>query len=132
MNLTVSETEYLLKTEYRVYEHKETGRRSLACDEYSVSAHVQRHIDFITPTIQSLTLTKIKPRGDTVDPGRFTNHHPRFRNATNLGSPMRPSSLAPRDSGVNQYSWDLSICPYDITRACIQALYNMPNGTLSL
>jgi hypothetical protein len=62
MNLTIAEAENLLKTEYRVFEHKETARRALAVEEYSVPGHVKRHIDYITPTLQGTELTKAKPR----------------------------------------------------------------------
>lgn len=54
---TVEEAERLFATEYWHYEHSEGGFR-LACDEYSLPEHVQKHVDFAMPTIQ---LDGLKP-----------------------------------------------------------------------
>lgn len=48
---TVDELEALLGTQYDVWEHAGTGKMSISCDEYHVSPEIQKHIDFITPTI---------------------------------------------------------------------------------
>ncbi|KAE9370890.1 subtilisin-like protein [Stipitochalara longipes BDJ] len=109
MDLTIAEAESLLKTEYKMFEHTETAKRSLAVDEYSIPAHVSRHVDFITPTVQHLTATKhFKPT-----------------------KPARKSEAAEVKELDPSVTWDLSNCGHNITRACIQALYNMPNGTHS-
>jgi tripeptidyl-peptidase-1 len=139
MNLTIYEAEYLLKTEYKVFEHGVTGKRALACDMYSVPSDLRQHIDFITPTISPLSLQarKIKPRVNR-ESRQILKQEP----AIDLpglrplpGTPTPPkkntNSLARRDAGVSTLVWDLSVCPAYITRACIQALYNMPNGTLN-
>jgi tripeptidyl-peptidase-1 len=108
MDLTIAEAESLLKTEYNMFEHTETAKRSLAVDEYSVPAHVSRHVDFITPTVQHLTATK------------------HFKQA----SPALKLEVAEvQELDKSTVTWDLSTCGSNITRACIQALYNMPNGT---
>lgn len=49
-NATVGETENLLKAEYHVYRHK-TGKAHVACNEYHVPAHIQKHVDVIFPTV---------------------------------------------------------------------------------
>jgi tripeptidyl-peptidase-1 len=140
MNLTVAEAETLLKTEYRVFEHKETAKRALAVEEYSVPAHIQRHIDYITPTLEPTTLTKNKPRdGAGAMPVRVWKQPPKFKDAPTDTPPLHipsdiqvPSDIQARDTaGVNSYAWDTSICSEYITRACIQAMYNIPNGTLT-
>jgi tripeptidyl-peptidase-1 len=106
MNLTIAEAESLLKTQYNVFEHSETSKRSLAVDEYSVPEHVRRHIDYISPTVQPLTMIKhIIQKEAEVD------------------------SINVAGSGLPDWVWDLSSCDTNTTRACIQALYNMPNGT---
>jgi tripeptidyl-peptidase-1 len=50
-NATVEEAESLLRTEYGIYTNVETGNDHLACEEYSVPAHIQEHIYFIKPTV---------------------------------------------------------------------------------
>ena len=50
LNATVLEAESLLKTKYYIHKHT-TGKPQVGCSEYSVPAHVQPHIDFITPTV---------------------------------------------------------------------------------
>ncbi|KAN0106002.1 subtilisin-like protein [Hyaloscypha variabilis] len=109
MDLTIAEAESLLKTEYKMFKHTETSKRSLAVDEYSIPAHVSKHVDFITPTVQHLTATRqFKP-----------------------SKPARKSEAAKVQELDSSVTWDLSNCGHNITRACIQALYNMPNGTHS-
>ena len=57
---TVDEAEELFKTKYNVYEHGETGQPHVACEEYSVPAHLQEHIDLVYPTVHFDV--KVKPR----------------------------------------------------------------------
>jgi tripeptidyl-peptidase I len=109
MDLTIAEAESLLKTEYKMFEHTESAKRSLAVDEYSVPASISKHINFITPTVQHLTATR------------------HFQPA----KPARKSEVAEVQKLDSSVAWDLSNCGHNITRACIQALYNMPNGTHS-
>ena len=47
---TVDEAEELLKTKYNVYEH-ESGQPHIACEEYSIPAHVREHVEFVYPTV---------------------------------------------------------------------------------
>jgi tripeptidyl-peptidase-1 len=47
---TVDEAEELLKTKYNVYEH-ESGQPHIACEEYSIPAHLQEHVEFVLPTV---------------------------------------------------------------------------------
>ncbi|KAK6333681.1 hypothetical protein TWF730_003865 [Orbilia blumenaviensis] len=48
----VSEVEALLHTKYHIYEHEQSGRLNVACDEYHVPKRIQEHIDYITPGIK--------------------------------------------------------------------------------
>lgn len=48
---STAEAESLLKTEYHVYENA-GGRTTVACDEYHVPSHIQRHVDYITPGVK--------------------------------------------------------------------------------
>lgn len=125
VNLTISEAERLLKTQYQVYEHQKIGKRSLACREYSVPATLQKHIDFITPT------THFKPE-------RTMSRKQRSVKKRDLE--ISPSILPPGSvldlqlpgSGINITSWNLNTCDQAITPACLQALYKLPNKTEDL
>jgi tripeptidyl-peptidase-1 len=140
IDLTIYEAESLLKTEYKVFEHGVTGKRALACDMYSVPSDLRQHIDFITPTISPLSLQARRAKRGV----NKASHYP-FKQKPASGLPgLRPlrelptlpkknaNSLSKRDAGVSTLVWDLSVCPAYITRACIQALYNIPNGTLNV
>lgn len=139
MNLTISEAENLLKTEYQIFEHKTTTKRALAVEEYSVPAHLARHIDYITPILESTPLTRKKPRQNgvplpTLDQSNIPGEPKKFPVLKDAlpGTPplMIPPTISSRDSGSSQASWDISMCgSYGMSRACIQALYGMPNGT---
>ncbi|KJA26189.1 hypothetical protein HYPSUDRAFT_63917 [Hypholoma sublateritium FD-334 SS-4] len=50
VNASTAEAEDLLKTEYHVYMHP-SGAKQIGCHNYSVPAHVQRHVDLIKPTV---------------------------------------------------------------------------------
>jgi tripeptidyl-peptidase-1 len=139
INLTIYEAESLLKTEYKVFEDGVTGKRALACDMYSIPSDLRQHIDFITPTISPLSLqARRAKRGVNKASHHFFKQEPAsglpgLRPLPQLPTPPRnnANSLSKRDSGASTLVWDLSVCPAYITRACIQALYNMPNGTLN-
>lgn len=94
---TVAEAESLFNTEYHRYEHHKTGAHRVACDEYSLPAHMQEHIDFVMPTIQ---LDGLQPIAQTM-----------------------PAYLAP----VNQTGLTgTTNCIKLITIDCLRALYNIP------
>lgn len=61
---TVDEAEELLKTRYNVYEH-ESGQPHIACEEYSIPAHLQGHVEFVYPTVHFDA--KLKARGLSED-----------------------------------------------------------------
>lgn len=51
-NVTVSEAELLLSTEYHVYNHGPTDTKHIACDSaYHLPEHVSKHVDIVTPTL---------------------------------------------------------------------------------
>jgi tripeptidyl-peptidase-1 len=130
MNLTIEEAQGLLKAEYREYEHLETSKRSLGCEEYSIPIDLRRHIDYVTPTVDTVVMSKYKPRSEQANTARWS-HNPKMTKNAHLPAPIVPGKLRKRDSGVNQLGWDLSNCATDVTLACVRALYNIPNGTLT-
>jgi tripeptidyl-peptidase-1 len=135
MNLTIFETESLLKAEYQVFEHSATGKRSIACQEYSVPIAIRSHIDYITPTVESTVVAREEKRNPSA---AVRKHFSNLTKATGLAAPSIPHSsgthphLASRGPGVNWLASDLDYCADYLTRVCVQAMYNIPDGTLDL
>ncbi|KAM0791633.1 hypothetical protein ACM66B_006071 [Microbotryomycetes sp. NB124-2] len=50
VNLPLHKAEKLLAAKYHSYEH-ESGEQRIACDSYSVPAHIRHHIELVTPTL---------------------------------------------------------------------------------
>ena len=51
-NVSVSEAENLLQTEYYLYGHEPSGSKHIGCGSaYHVPEHVSKHVDLITPTL---------------------------------------------------------------------------------
>jgi tripeptidyl-peptidase I len=97
----VAEAERLFATEYWYYEHADGGYR-LACDDYSLPEHVQKHVDFAMPTIQ---LDGLKP-------------------VAHLGGAVVSKSFTSAKIGAQP-------CGTLITVACLRELYNFPAGNSS-
>lgn len=115
LNVTVSEAAALLKTDYEVFEHQSTKKRALACDQYSLPQNIIGHIDFITPTVHLPDEGALYDR-DQIDASMFPTIA-KFDGPVNMTSSPSFSS------------WDTSYCGNFSTPACIQSLYNIPNGT---
>ncbi|KAK3071726.1 hypothetical protein LTR53_008121 [Teratosphaeriaceae sp. CCFEE 6253] len=120
-NATVDEAEELLKTKYHVYEH-ETGQPHVACDEYSIPAHLREHIDLVYPTVHFDA--KIKPRDNTADietrelvPGRHKG-----TGGPGWGPPGGGWRMPHKHRPTN----DLANCDMYITPDCLRALYKFP------
>ena len=94
MNLTIDEAQSLLKTEYTEYEHLITSKRSVGCEEYSIPAHLRRHIDYATPTVRTARMSRRSTRGG----GR-----PKGTPNTDLPPPTVPGELK-SDSGTSSLS----------------------------
>lgn len=66
--VSVAEAEQLLKAEYHVYNHTETGTKFIGCASgYHIPEHLVQHIDFITPTVHFnvVPLGTVPQRGST-------------------------------------------------------------------
>lgn len=119
---SVDEAESLLNTQYHVYEHSETGQPHVACDEYSLPVHIQKHVDFITPTVHFDA--KVKPR-DGSDRKRDVDPNA----AKGIGKPSSGSlpkfgQWLPKNSIITQ----LQNCDKQITPWCLRLLYKFPPG----
>lgn len=56
-NTTVEKLEKMLKTDYKLYKHRDTGSEHLGTDGYSLPSQVSEHVDFITPAV---AMTQVK------------------------------------------------------------------------
>ncbi|KAH8089885.1 subtilisin-like protein, partial [Cristinia sonorae] len=105
VKVPVSVAEKLMKTEYHVWEHSDSGKLTIRTTEYSVPSSVHEHIDFIQPT----TLFSLPPTPELIS--KRTGALSRKANDTTL--PV--SALSAPSSGCN-----VAVSP-----ACVQQLYNM-------
>jgi tripeptidyl-peptidase-1 len=111
--LTVAEAERLLKTKYYVYEHI-NGKRYSGTEEYSVPAMIQRHIDFITPTLNfDVQTIRNQPKSNG------------FKNSPSKDVQSVGAGLA--SNAISANVQDLSSCNQQITPLCLQTLYNFAN-----
>ncbi|KAI1177804.1 peptidase S8/S53 domain-containing protein [Nemania sp. FL0916] len=98
---TVEEAERLFSTEYWHYQHVENGGLRLAVDEYSLPEHVQKHVDFVMPTVQL----------DGLKPVANTNH----------GRGL--SAIIPGGASLGSLP-----CGKLVTIECLRKLYKFPEG----
>ncbi|KAF7959745.1 hypothetical protein EAE96_001354 [Botrytis aclada] len=112
---TTSELENLLNAQYYTYEHSSTDEIAAACDEYHLPAHVQPHVDYITPGVKLISTKKKTTSKRSVLGGSKGKGH---------GPLRRPKSSSGRYSHHNSSS--LATCDEIITPECIKALYQIP------
>ncbi|KAI0399066.1 peptidase S8/S53 domain-containing protein [Xylaria palmicola] len=101
---TVAEAEKLLDTKYSVYRDDE-GTMLLACESYALPTGVQRHVDFVSPTIQfdsrTGVVSKKTAKRETI--------RPKFK----------PVHGHPKPLGLDN-------CSELTTPACLRAMYGIP------
>ncbi|KYG49907.1 hypothetical protein M433DRAFT_58202 [Acidomyces richmondensis BFW] len=122
---TVDEAEQLLDTKYHVYEH-ETGQPHVACEEYSIPAHLREHIDLITPTVHFDA--KILPRGNDEAELRKREAVPGvYKGPGHPGSGSLPKGgwKMPYHHNISNI---LDTCDDYITPDCLRALYEFPTN----
>ncbi|KAJ0109613.1 hypothetical protein J7T55_014175 [Diaporthe amygdali] len=117
---TTAEVENLLVTDYYYWEHSPTGSENIAAEEYHIPAHVQTHIDYITPGIRLRAdpgrVRSLKRRAEAEQFGK------RAVKAMNTGIDVigpDASSLPPLNS---------SVCDSYVTQECIRTQYSIPKG----
>ncbi|KZO98258.1 subtilisin-like protein [Calocera viscosa TUFC12733] len=127
-NTTVQEAERLLGAKYSVFTHAESGTAHLACDAYTLPAHVSPHVDFITPTIHYDVQQPPPQRTGAKRDLQKRGMPP----AAQLGLPDS-ASLPKMDLGglFNIYE-ELTHCDEQITPVCLRALYGIPPAGLQL
>ena len=124
---TVAEVENLLKTEYYRYSHA-SGTSQLACNEYHLPAWVQKHVDFITPTVH------FDARLGPAEPAKEKKGSALKRRGVipNVGSSIgRPGSGSLPKPGrtldfIQSIISELSMCDQYIVPDCLRALYLIP------
>jgi tripeptidyl-peptidase-1 len=109
VNATAAEAERLLKTEYHVYTHP-FGDEQIGCHNYSVPAHITKHIDLIKPTVHF----NHRPRPNAL----------RKRANKNLGAPSSFNGPKKSDQAV-RITPTLETCDQIITPDCLRALYSI-------
>ncbi|KAH8089879.1 tripeptidyl peptidase A [Cristinia sonorae] len=123
VKVPVSVAEKLMKTEYHVWEHSDSGELTIRTTEYSVPSSVHEHIDFIQPT--TLFSSPPTPRSISKRTGAL------FRKVNDTTLPV--SALSAPSSGLypacdvskNAPCGDFPGCNVAVSPACIQQLYNM-------
>jgi tripeptidyl-peptidase I len=91
---TVEELESLLSTEYHVYEHSDTEDLHIGCEEYHVPLSIQRHLDFVSPTVSTIKIKSgaaKQKRGEKTTKSSPASFPPHVRPA---GINMSPDTLA--------------------------------------
>ncbi|RDW61306.1 hypothetical protein BP5796_11198 [Coleophoma crateriformis] len=136
-NATTMEVESLLKAEYHVYTHS-TGEKHIACDHYSVPAHLTEHIDIITPTIhfdkKIGSPRKVLAHDDLPDTVHELNRRALFTDGLGggiVGSPTDASNPK-QGAAVTNALMTLDNCDTMITMECLRALYDVPIPTSAI
>ncbi|KAI0661744.1 subtilisin-like protein [Cubamyces menziesii] len=126
-NVTVTEAERLLATEYYVYQH-EDGSEDVGCHHgYHLPAHVVEHVDLVMPTVQFET---VRLHGYSKQRKRraVAQAQARDAHAKAAGYMKRPNGVAPKKA--TQIWMDVEHCDQLATIDCFRALYNFyPNLT---
>jgi tripeptidyl-peptidase-1 len=138
---TTKESEDLFHAEFHEYEHEASGEVSVACEVYHLPKHVRLHIDYITPGIRLISMTRrvINKRKFGVQPGNTSKLKPLpiYVLSGSVGAtPTEPSNRTdpnhprPQQMATSQRLFQsLDTCSEAVTPACIQALYSIPPGT---
>ncbi|KAH6676397.1 putative alkaline serine protease AorO [Halenospora varia] len=121
---TTAELESLLQTKYHVYENSDSGKSTIACDSYHVPAHIQEHVDYITPGIKIFAPSKREPSSldkrtfgvTAVQQGTAHLLPPKFRPMPELNTLVSPLATG---------------CDTQMTPDCIKTLYNITTPTLA-
>ena len=116
---SVSELEHLLQTTYYQYNHVTSDTEHVACTEYSVPRVIQRHIDFVTPTIHFDVRVDTPPSSPSVKK-RQSNSSNCLGCSSNGWLPKIGQKII---EDINTLK--LSKCLNYTLPICLQTLYNM-------
>lgn len=131
-NCTVDEAQNLLKTEYFKFKHT-SGAPHVGCTAYHIPENIEKHIDFITPTVH-FDIKTTQPKQD------YARQSPSNNVTSAIGTPVKPdvgkkigapdSPSLPKegtqiDKTANRID-GLKTCDSFITPDCLRALYEIP------
>lgn len=125
LDASVAEVEALINAEYHHYEHYQTGKTNVGCDEYSVPRHVQPHVDYITPGLKLLTPSV--PRG-AEERKEFEKRTFGVTEGTSSHKPpVQPPLKKPLTVAVSTLLGEAlsAVCDIAIIPACISTMYNI-------
>ena len=114
----MEEVEELLVTDFYLWEHSSGAHKDIACDEYHVPAHIQEHIDYVTPGIRmranGVRKRDFKAKAAIHWPATHPNANNTISKLNIIGNGSYP--------GVNSTS-----CSTYITADCIRGMsYSIP------
>ncbi|KAF8883763.1 Pro-kumamolisin, activation domain-containing protein [Gymnopilus junonius] len=109
VNATTAEIEDLLKAEYHIYTHVETGAEQLGCHNYSLPIRIRDHVDLVKPTVH------------------FNHRLGANAKAKRFGGLGMPSigNGPKKSSKAVTITPSLETCDQMITLDCLRALYNI-------
>jgi len=113
--------EALIKAKYHEYKHVDTGAIHVACTEYHVPHHVQKHVDYITPGINLISTKSKDIQGRAL---RKRDDHRITDTSIPIGIDTDTLALAP--------SYNLSSCGDLMTPYCLMVMYNVSLGTTNV
>jgi tripeptidyl-peptidase-1 len=134
---STQDVEGLLGAKYHYYEHSDSERKHIGCDEYKVPEFVAEHIDFVTPGVKFVAtkaMSELKKRG-LATASRLAVHRPmpdeiKAKIKQNPGKLINSQTVRFHSNMiVNTDATDH--CGTTITPACIKAIYNITDGTLA-
>lgn len=109
------ELEDLLRTEYYIYSHTDSGKSHIAAREYQVPHSVREHIDYITPGIALRGVNNVKKSVGSVEK----------RSLNGLPPIIEPIAI-PIETLLSGL---IDFCALAITPQCIKEMYNITDGT---
>ncbi|KAI4172633.1 MAG: hypothetical protein LQ343_003480 [Gyalolechia ehrenbergii] len=124
VNVTTSEAEQLLRTEYFVHENEEAGEHKVACNEYWIPENLHGHIDFITPTVHFDTAIRKRRTKRNESELDLKKRAQPFPSPGVTPCPSCPPGQNPTDPKSYIGS---DTCNKGVTPACVRALYGVPN-----
>ncbi|KAF7328264.1 Subtilisin-like protein [Mycena venus] len=120
VNSYITEAEDLLRAQYHMFEHRDTGRVDIASEAYHLPRNIQRHVEFVTPG--TIPIGSGRARSDDSPADGLERRHLNFP-----GSPRRQNLTEANVKTIK--SGPLKCCDEFITPPCIKAMYNITDNT---
>ncbi|GAB7355452.1 hypothetical protein MBLNU459_g5957t1 [Dothideomycetes sp. NU459] len=127
---SVEEAESLFHATYHLYQHKTSSTRQIACDSYSLPAHITSHVDFVMPGVHFDA--KTKPDTDLFLAADGTRLEKRWTG--NPWSPKhKPYHHYPGPAYPHHRPESGQICNVSfVTPDCLRLLYNVSSNNAAV